>query len=530
MRQGWAIVAVFTVLVVGWLLLILTADSVRFVIANTTAKMGLEVFLAAGLLFAALVLLLAPEGEAASRMRWVASGFFVVGTGSLVLGYLYPVLDESPRFNVIMYGSLYMRTCGVTLVAVGLAATNLPRVNGRRIVGLSVLLGALGLVVMASAGKWMPLVDLSDLAPVAVRNAAGGSVDISPLHLTQFQRDVLESEAIFPGLTGWHWALSLIPLAVGIVAVRGAMRQFSKGLAGVWLLLAVLFMAGTQLHALFWPSFYSSLLTTTSVLRFGTALTVIVGGIHEFRRVVDDRSRMLSDEQERVRQLEELSRLKADFSSMVAHEIASPLAAIARMSEMIGVGALSSDRSAEVARRIEAEARHVQLLMADVRATAEIERDDFRVRLRVISIDSLLDEAEAHARFRDDTHPLRVERLPGIQVLADPLRIGQVLRNLLSNAMRHTDAGTPITLSASHADGKVMISVLDQGRGISPDDRARIFEKFQRGADTIDRNVRGRGLGLYLSRRIVRAHGSDLQVDSMPGEYTRFWFTLEVAK
>src|SRR5215203_4239976 len=78
-EKTWGIVAALTVLVVAWLFIVFTADSVRFVIADSTARTGLEVFLALGQLFAALVLLLATIGPTAMRMRWVASGFFALG-------------------------------------------------------------------------------------------------------------------------------------------------------------------------------------------------------------------------------------------------------------------------------------------------------------------------------------------------------------------------------------------------------------------------------------------------------------------
>lgn len=530
-EKTWGIVAAVTVLVVAWLLIVFTADSVRFVIADSTAKTGLEVFLALGQLFAALVLLLAPVGPTAMRMRWVASGFFALGVGSLILGYFYPVLNETPHLSAIMYGSLYVRTCGVILIAIGMGAKVVPRLNVRQVVILTVLLSAVGIVIVVQADRLMPLVDVSRMASNAVGNASGESFELSRFQFVEIQQSVLKADSVFPGLTRWYWFLSLIPLGAAIVAVRGTMGQFSRGQVGAWLLVAVLLLAGTQLHSLFWPSLFSSLLTTTSVLRLGVALSVIVGGVYEFRQVVDQRARMLSEEQERVRQLRELSRLKADFSSMIVHEITSPLAAIARMSEMIGVGVLSVDEVATVSKRIESEARFVQLLVADVQATAEVERDDFQVRPRVVSVDSLLDEAEAYARSCDDTHPLHVKRLPGTQVFADPLRIGgQVLRNLLSNAMRHTEPGTLISLSASLSDGAVVFAVSDQGPGIRVEDQARIFEKFERGSATTRHNGRGHGLGLYLSRRIVRAHDSELRVDSTPGEFTRFWFTLEAVE
>ncbi len=116
------------------------------------------------------------------------------------------------------------------------------------------------------------------------------------------------------------------------------------------------------------------------------------------------------------------------------------------------------------------------------------------------------------------------------QVLADPERVGQVLRNLLSDAVKYSPEGTPIELRAARKNGRVRIEVADRGPGIRPEDLARIFEKFGRGRDREGRKVPGVGLGLYLSRRIVRAHGTDLTVETESGRGSVFGFELEVPR
>ncbi len=120
----------------------------------------------------------------------------------------------------------------------------------------------------------------------------------------------------------------------------------------------------------------------------------------------------------------------------------------------------------------------------------------------------------------------------GQQVWADRYRIGQVLRNLLANAVKYSPEGAPIELRAvpSETPGRVRIEVIDRGPGIHPDDLKRIFEKFGLGRDPEGRKVAGLGLGLYLSRRILQAHGSDLVVNTGPDGGSVFGFELEVAR
>ncbi|MGI8485021.1 MAG: sensor histidine kinase [Thermomicrobiales bacterium] len=116
---------------------------------------------------------------------------------------------------------------------------------------------------------------------------------------------------------------------------------------------------------------------------------------------------------------------------------------------------------------------------------------------------------------------------PITRVLADPELIGQVLRNLLGNALKHTPPGTLVTLRASRANGRVRIEVADEGPGIHQDDLPRIFKKFGRGHDAQGHRRAGMGLGLYLSRRIIEVHGGGLIVETEIGRGTTFSFELE---
>ena len=115
-------------------------------------------------------------------------------------------------------------------------------------------------------------------------------------------------------------------------------------------------------------------------------------------------------------------------------------------------------------------------------------------------------------------------------MLADPERIGQVLRNLLENAAKYSPAGAPIALRARARGSRMRIEVADRGPGIPPQAQRRIFEKFERGRDARGERVPGVGLGLYLSRRLVRMHGSQLTVAPRPGGGATFAFTLGIVR
>ena len=181
------------------------------------------------------------------------------------------------------------------------------------------------------------------------------------------------------------------------------------------------------------------------------------------------------------RRLEELATLRADFTAMVAHEIGSPLAAIRGYLDVLETGELEPTGQSEVLAKIQAETERLSTLIADVKSAAAVERDDFAIRPRETSTGELLEDAARFAETLPGDHPLVVEGGTDERVWADPYRIGQVLRNLLSNAAKYSPDGAPIELRAVPLPGRVRIEVADKGYGVDPDDAQRIFEKFGRG-------------------------------------------------
>jgi cytochrome bd-type quinol oxidase subunit 2 len=399
---------------VGWLGLVFLLDPVRFVVFNPRAKTGFEVFLAISQLFGALILALTPATDDLRwRLRWVAAGFLLLGAGALGFGYLYPLLTDTPHLGVTMYGSLYVQAVSATLVAIGLVPAVPPRMRRVHAVGLAVIVGLGGIAMAAVAIHLPPLVRIGGMGDIIDHDAAAdaGSI-IRHVHLVDLERVVSNARTVFPGLTAWHWGASLIPLAAALTAVWGAWVQHRRRPLSTWLLVAVVLFAGAQLHSLFWPSMYSSIMTTTSMLRVGMAAVIITGGILEFRRLVEERAVLLAGERERVARLEELAALKSDFTSIVAHELASPMVAITTMGEMLATGSLSTDQSEQIGVQIVGEAHLLRLLVMDMRASAEIERDDFGVQPRPISVTSVFASAEAYASTLPETHLITFDPAP----------------------------------------------------------------------------------------------------------------------
>ena len=251
-------------------------------------------------------------------------------------------------------------------------------------------------------------------------------------------------------------------------------------------------------------------------------------------RDITEYERAAEELREANKRLNELAVLKADFTAIVAHELGGPLAAIRRLTDMLSDGEIDREVKAYAVDAIRGELDALDALLADVQASAAVERDDFRVDLRQVPLGELLADAKAFARTLPCDHPVdfvldsdleRHER-----VVADPERIGQVLRNLLSNAAKYSPKGVPIELLVARGKERVRFEVADHGPGIKSMEVARIFKKFSRGHDAKGGKIKGVGLGLYISRGIVQAHGGDITVSSAPGEGAVFGFELEVAR
>ena len=234
--------------------------------------------------------------------------------------------------------------------------------------------------------------------------------------------------------------------------------------------------------------------------------------------------------QEANNRLEELATLRADFTAMVAHEIGSPLATIRGFLEMLETGGLEPAGRADALAKIRAELDGLNTLVADVRSAAAVEQGEFALAFRRTPIGELVEDAARFAETLPGDHPFAVEVVAEGQVRADPYRIGQVLRNLLSNAARYSPDGAPIELRviSGGSSGRIRIEVVDRGVGVHPDDVERIFEKFGRARS--GQKTYGVGLGLYVSRCIVREHGGELTLETAPEGGSVFSFELEAAR
>ena len=233
--------------------------------------------------------------------------------------------------------------------------------------------------------------------------------------------------------------------------------------------------------------------------------------------------------------LEELERQRAEFLSLVAHELRAPLIAIKGSTATV-LGATPAPDPAEALqffRVIDERADHMRSLIGDLLDQGRIETGTLSVSPETTDLATLLDQARNIFLSGGVRHAVNIdlpERLP--RVIVDRGRIVQVLNNLLSNAARHSPESSPIRVAATRDGVYVAIAVTDEGRGVPPDQLPHLFRKHAGavGGDR-ERGLGRTGLGLTICRGLVEAHGGRIWAESGGvGRGTTFTFTVPVAE
>ena len=229
----------------------------------------------------------------------------------------------------------------------------------------------------------------------------------------------------------------------------------------------------------------------------------------------------------RVRRLETVRR---DFVANVSHELRTPVAAIQLLVETLLGGALDDQAVAhEFVSKIGLEVAHMGQMVAELIELSTIESGRLPMRMEPTPVTELVAAAERLRPLADERRlQLRYDVDPATpHVFGDGARLGQVVRNLVHNAIKFTPPGGSITVSARRApeeDGSDMVElqVTDTGCGIAPDDLRRVFERFYKADRARRREGEGSGLGLAIARHTVEAHGGRIAVRSTPGHGATF--------
>jgi signal transduction histidine kinase len=278
---------------------------------------------------------------------------------------------------------------------------------------------------------------------------------------------------------------------------------------------------------------YASLESAISALRSGAYDYLMKPSDVEELRSTINRAIERRELRRRLVELEEVDRLKTQFLSMASHELRTPLTAVsgfiqvarrrlARASEREGVDWKDeARRAAETLELAQRQSRRLGRLVDELLDVSRLQLGRVEIHNTDIDIIASVRETIERTRLQEPTRPFELgEHVGAATILGDRDRIDQVFENLISNAMKYSPADAPITISVSMEGDEVHVAVRDRGIGIATDELESIFNLFYRSPDPRAGHVSGLGLGLFISREIVKRHGGSLWAESGPGGST----------
>lgn len=239
------------------------------------------------------------------------------------------------------------------------------------------------------------------------------------------------------------------------------------------------------------------------------------------------------EEHKKMIEYRELDRLRTSMLSTVSHELRTPLAGIKGYTTMLMdyYNKLKKTQKWASLEAIESSADRLTELIDHLLDMSRLDAGLLRLHLKPLKPREILITAVTEAKLRSPKHRFSLKinkRLP--EVLADPSRLHQVLDNLLENAAKYSEEGTEIALRAKARPEEILISVTDNGMGIPDAEIPKIFDRFYRIEERLEKDPGGLGLGLSLCKALVEAHGGKIWVESEVGKGSTFFFTIPKRK
>ena len=270
--------------------------------------------------------------------------------------------------------------------------------------------------------------------------------------------------------------------------------------------------------------------TLQALRMFANQATSAIESANDFaalHEISTTRARLLEQERKQVVHLQELDSLKDEFVALVSHELRTPLTSIQGYTEILMEDTLLEEQQGFLS-VIGRNANRLMCLVNDLLLIAEIQSGKLTLELSELGIDDLFADAAATARplAAEKGIDLQIDPATDLRLLGDRSRLGQVLDNLVSNAIKFTPAGGTVRLSAWCEGEEAFVDVTDSGFGIPLAEHAQMFGRFFRSSNARAAEIPGTGLGLAITRGIVESHAGTISFESEEGVGTTFHVCL----
>lgn len=283
---------------------------------------------------------------------------------------------------------------------------------------------------------------------------------------------------------------------------------------------------GEKLHIIFYPKNLSSRLMEVAYLifLFGLSCTLIV------LKILNDTIKKAELVSINENYLKESLRARDEFISLASHELKTPLTSLKMRAQLsirkIKEGPIDSKTIKDFANEIVKQVDRLERLVNDILDFSRIRTGNLSLQPEKLNFSHFIEEiiSRMSAQFSEKTFPLLIKPKTDIYVCWDKIRIEQVITNLLTNAIKYGE-NTPIEVELKDVGKEVLISVKDKGRGIAPEFKDAIFNRFER-AGISPNEISGLGLGLYITYQIVSSHQGKIWVESDLGQGSIFYVKL----
>ncbi|MEJ7559142.1 MAG: ATP-binding protein [Pedobacter sp.] len=222
---------------------------------------------------------------------------------------------------------------------------------------------------------------------------------------------------------------------------------------------------------------------------------------------------------------------KNDFIAMVSHDLKSPLAAIQAYMQLITMKLKKAEEDivSTSVTRVNASIKKMNRMINGFLTVAASEEGQLNLDLETFEMSVLIDEIVEESRFVNPLINIVLESCPELTVHADRDKIGQVINNFLSNAVKYSPPGKPIHLSLTELNGAAQVCVKDEGIGVKKQDQDKLFDRYYRVKSMETKTISGFGLGLYLSSEIIKEHKGKIWMESKINQGSSFYFSVPMA-
>jgi signal transduction histidine kinase len=506
-------IAAAAAFLVGWTLLLTAVPLLRFAVPAPRVRVPLETasVIAASLTAAVAYIRFSVNDDATWMCASVA--FLVVAVNQFTFGVVLAPTADTPEPSAYVW--IVARLLAGAVLLIGAYAAQRRRVHRRPPSAryLAVAVPAVSILIAVQIVLWTHGASLPRLA-VASTGAAPA----------------------LGRITATGAVLGCLGAAIFTAAAIGFRRSPSDDASKrTWLVAALLLAAVSHLHYMLVPTIYTNRVSMGDVLRLAMSAVLLVGLVADVRRdalrdrhradALDVRYRLA---RARVADLERIDRAKADVARMLAHEVMHPVATVRTLATALRT---RWDTLSEAERRaaldgLVDQSRQLGTLAASAPEIAELRIDIYSLEREPQPVsDVMAAVARAYSHLGERLVVIGAQD-EGRVVCVDLARILQVFHNLVSNATKFAPRDTPIEIGVRGGDDAAVFVVRDHGPGIPEAEVERVFDRFARTRGSVEAGIDGQGLGLYISRLIVEAHGGRIWVEPTDGEGAAFAFSV----